>query len=328
LAPAYELGQASGRGTTVEAVAVIGSDYLTEKAVLAREFIRAHIPEELYVWLRAVVSDPVLYVFIPFIMLLEYLFPADVGFNRKWRIAGYLQDLIWFVMSVPIIILVYGFVGLQLKEFYQDHLAFLTVDSASGWSFPVQFAVALLLSELLVYSTHLIRHKVHVFWIFHAVHHSQKELNVFTDDRQHIVDRLIFLVLSFIPLLMFQVEVVVTLAMYMRMHSRLIHANLRMDFGLLGYILASPQFHRVHHSKEPEHRDKNFGGILSLFDYVFGTASKFRGVYPATGIEDRNFPTADKYPLWQLPLNWIRQTLYPFAQISTSLWRVVAVRSR
>jgi sterol desaturase/sphingolipid hydroxylase (fatty acid hydroxylase superfamily) len=103
--------------------------------------------------------------------------------------------------------------------------------------------------------------------------------------------------------------------MYMAIHNRFIHANLKINLGWLGWLLASPQFHRVHHSADPAHRDKNFGRTLSIFDHVFRTAYPSRHVYPETGIADMRYPDEHKVRLRQLPGNWFTQTVYPFAQL-------------
>jgi sterol desaturase/sphingolipid hydroxylase (fatty acid hydroxylase superfamily) len=316
VAPAEMMAETSGRGAMVESIERVGPDYVAEIALDARNFIVARVPDEIRVWLRQLIANPMLYLFIPFVLLLEWLFPCEARQHLAAR--AYLQDIVWFVATALTRVVIIGTAAVWLAGLYEDHLSFLTVDSATSWPWPVQIAVAVLLSEFVVWLHHIARHKIRALWVFHAVHHSQKRMNLFTDDRQHAVDMLTQIVLSFIPLLMFQVNLlhaVAIVGLYMSMHTRIIHANLKMDFGWLGYILTSPQFHRIHHSSEPAHQDKNFGGIVSLFDYVFGTAHLSRDSYPETGIEDAAFPGEDKCPVWQLPWNWVRQTAYPFGQL-------------
>jgi sterol desaturase/sphingolipid hydroxylase (fatty acid hydroxylase superfamily) len=102
---------------------------------------------------------------------------------------------------------------------------------------------------------------------------------------------------------------------YRTIHDRFVHANVKVNLGWLGWVFVSPQFHRVHHSKDPEHLDTNFGAFLSIFDHLFGTAHPSRSVYPETGIDDGQFPLEDRVSGLQLPLNWLRQTAYPFRQL-------------
>jgi hypothetical protein len=88
-----------------------------------------------------------------------------------------------------------------------------------------------------------------------------------------------------------------------------------MNLGWLGWVITSPQFHRVHHSAAPEHLDKNFGGHFSVFDHLFRTAGRSTDVYPETGIADSQFPNEDNLKWSGLPGNWLRQTIYPFVQL-------------
>lgn len=117
---------------------------------------------------------------------------------------------------------------------------------------------------------------------------------------------------------MFQVDVLSTVAVISVLRGilqRFIHCNIQFDFGGLGYVLVSPQFRRVHHSKEAHHRGKNFGVLLSVWDHLFGTAYRVTTEYPATGISDAAFPRENQarnaWLLWTVG----RQILYPFVQL-------------
>jgi sterol desaturase/sphingolipid hydroxylase (fatty acid hydroxylase superfamily) len=154
--------------------------------------------------------------------------------------------------------------------------------------------------------------------ILFAGRYSQKELNIFTDDRGHFVDRLASELLMFVPFLVFQVPdlyAVAVIGLYRSIHNRFVHANVMIDLGWIGWFLVSPEFHRVHHSVNPADADKNFGVLLSVFDHLFGTAHQSQDIYPATGIADARFPTEDRVRVTQLPMNWIMQTIYPFSQL-------------
>jgi sterol desaturase/sphingolipid hydroxylase (fatty acid hydroxylase superfamily) len=101
---------------------------------------------------------------------------------------------------------------------------------------------------------------------------------------------------------------------YKAIHSRFVHSNAKINLGWLGWVVVSPQFHRVHHSVDPAHADKNFAGVFSIFDYLFGTAHPSRDAYPETGIDDVRFPTEDKARVLRLPENWLKQIVFPFVQ--------------
>ena len=103
--------------------------------------------------------------------------------------------------------------------------------------------------------------------------------------------------------------------MFDTIYPKFYHANVRLNLGPLRYILVTPQSHRVHHSREPEHRDKNFGFIFCIWDRIFGTQVTDAEVYPETGIEDVNFPHETKGGVCSIPTVMAAQLIYPFTAI-------------
>jgi sterol desaturase/sphingolipid hydroxylase (fatty acid hydroxylase superfamily) len=79
--------------------------------------------------------------------------------------------------------------------------------------------------------------------------------------------------------------------------------------------LVTPQSHRIHHSIEPEHQDKNFGSLFSIWDFMFGTQVTAWRDYPETGIADQAFPHETSGDIASLLLMPIRQMIYPLRQI-------------
>ena len=86
-------------------------------------------------------------------------------------------------------------------------------------------------------------------------------------------------------------------------HSYLVHANLRLGFGRLGWLIASPRFHHAHHARDREMRDRNFAGQLSVLDLVLGTL-RVPGPRPpaAYGVDE------------PVPGGYVGQLMYPFAR--------------
>ena len=80
------------------------------------------------------------------------------------------------------------------------------------------------------------------------------------------------------------------IAPFLALHAIMLHANLNWDFGPLRSVISSPVFHRWHHTKEAEALDKNFGGLLPVWDILFGTYHMPRGKTPTV------FGTDDKVP--------------------------------
>lgn len=280
------------------------------------------------VWPALIVKpllDPSLYVVLAFLLTLERLFPARP--QQKIFSVGLVQDLFWFIMHGFLTVVVISLVMQGLRELYQDHLSMMSIKAIQSWSLGAKIVLVLLVNDFLDWFHHVIRHKVWVFWCFHTVHHSQPEMNLFTDDRVHLMDAIIANCLVCIPIFMFAVDapMAVSFALLLKWYPKLYHANIKADLGLLQYVLVSPQFHRIHHSIEPEHRDRNFGVIFSFWDRLFGTLYRGDGGYPATGIADPDFPLERRATGLAVIRRYAAQFLYPFATI---VCRSLGLRSR
>lgn len=136
-----------------------------------------------------------------------------------------------------------------------------------------EFIELLLLCDLGFYSAHRLSHAVPWLWRFHEVHHSSEQLDWLATYRVHPVDQLVNNALIIGPsiLLGFSAAPMLIYAMIYRWHAILLHSNVRIDFGPLRWIVASPLFHHWHHADQPEAYDRNFGGQLVIFDWLFGT---------------------------------------------------------
>ena len=269
------------------------------------------------VWqaLAQIFFDPRFYFAVGAVLLLERLIPAKP--SQKILSRGLVQDTAWLCLQTFWrVTLVAGYVAL-LQSFYREHLSFLTIHRMLDLRRPVRYLIWFLVTDLLEYFHHWLRHKVPWFWHFHEVHHSQRELNLFTDLRYHPVEYLISKTVTVFPLLILSSELydIVFIAIANQWFTRLIHANLRTDFGPLRYVLVTPQSHRIHHSIEPRHYDQNYGVTLSVWDRIFGTQYNKYDEYPDTGIPDKEFPVEQNTGLWGILWTPVRQHMYPFQAI-------------
>ena len=157
------------------------------------------------------------------------------------------------------------------------------------------------------YWTHRLFHRGR-WWPFHAVHHSSEDLDWLGSVRVHPVNELVNKLSQAVPLLLMGFNPLVTLstAPVLTFFAIFIHANVNWDFGPLRYVIATPVFHRWHHSREREAWDKNFAGLLPLWDILFGTFYMPRGRYP------ENFGICEPMPkgflrqMWE-PFTWLRR---------------------
>jgi sterol desaturase/sphingolipid hydroxylase (fatty acid hydroxylase superfamily) len=168
----------------------------------------------------------------------------------------------------------------------------LTIRALASWSPAARVTVGVVVGDFVAWFHHWLRHKVPLFWRFHAVHHSQREMNVFTDQRYHPLEYLVTSSVRALPMFMLgaSVPTVVGVSLATEMLTKFYHGNVRTNFGPLRYLLVTPQSHRIHHSIELQHRDTNYGVIFSLWDRLFGTQHPSSDVYPETGVEDRLAP--------------------------------------
>lgn len=154
--------------------------------------------------------------------------------------------------------------------------------------------LAVVILDFLQWGNHWIRHKIKPFWHFHSIHHSPRELNAFTDLRTHSAEYFIAVTLAFVPMLALGVPplAVTGVGGFRMWYARFVHANIGTNLGPLKHILVTPQYHRVHHSIEPAHQDKNFASMFTVWDRSFGTLHRNYDEYPATGVRTGVCPTA------------------------------------
>ena len=161
------------------------------------------------------------------------------------------------------------------------------------------FLIYWLAFDFLNYWLHRAQHQWHWWWALHAVHHSQRHMTQWTDNRNHLLDDLInavvwVLVAQVVGIAPSQFVAVVALT---QLSENFQHANLRVSFGKWGERLwVSPRFHRLHHAIGLGHETQqnakvvlgghNFGVLLPWWDMLFGTAD-FSERFEATGIRDQ-----------------------------------------
>jgi sterol desaturase/sphingolipid hydroxylase (fatty acid hydroxylase superfamily) len=144
------------------------------------------------------------------------------------------------------------------------------------------------LGDFMAYWSHRLFHRGR-WWPFHAVHHSTEELDWLGSLRVHPVNDLVNKLAQVTPILFLGFHPLVTAssAVFLTLYAIFLHANVNWDFGPLRSVIASPVFHRWHHSKDREAWDKNFAGLLPLWDILFGTYYMPKGRYPENfGIEE------------------------------------------
>jgi sterol desaturase/sphingolipid hydroxylase (fatty acid hydroxylase superfamily) len=171
-----------------------------------------------------------------------------------------------------------------------------TAASRRTWvsSLPVgtQILLTLFLADVLAYWAHRLFHG-RMLWRFHAIHHSSRTVDWLSSVRLHPVNDALARIIQVLPLyaLGFNGAVLAGAVPFLTFYALLLHANVSWTYGPLRYVIASPAFHRWHHTSEEEGLDKNFSGLFPFIDLAFGTFYMPAGRQPARfGIVNDDVP--------------------------------------
>lgn len=199
--------------------------------------------------------------------------------------------LVLFFSIQPIWDFLFGQASLHgISTFHVDQLWPGVTDIAL-----VSLIIYILIFDFVDYFYHRAQHRFSWFWSLHAVHHSQRQMTMWSDNRNHLLDSLLrstvfVLVAKLIGVAPGQFVLIVVLTQLIESYS---HANIRMSFGKIGErLVVSPKFHRYHHSIEYNEstagpaRGHNFAVLFPVWDMLFGTARYDTG-YAKTGIHDQ-----------------------------------------
>ncbi len=268
--------------TTEEAWARVGTEF---RALVAQKFTDAgslYTPLVLSVtlaiclaiWLRR----------RPGLGFFAWLFP-----RRIYRSQGFLLDVQVYVVSV--ILLMYFSVGapavaaLAMKGI--GRLFVLPPPPQGAWPF-LAALVTFLIADAFNYAWHRWHHDSRILWPIHALHHAAEDLNPLTAARHHPVymlagGALFAVMLGFLQALalifvtgsldtMTALGTNIFYAVFNLAAANLRHSHVWLRYpAWLEHVLISPALHQVHHSIDPRHRDRNFGEVLAVWDWMCGT---------------------------------------------------------
>jgi len=239
-------------------------------------------------------------IFVP----IEMVFPKNrqqSKFHEEWR-----TDLFYFVISHLFI----QFFGVITQKPAKLFFGWIGLSEVQHWvqqlPYVIELLFAFLITDLFQYAAHRFFHSHTYLWRFHSVHHSTKNMDWLAGSRTHFVDIFVTRSMTFIPLYIFGFSEITfnTYIIFMAIHAVLIHANTRINFGFLKYIIATPQYHHWHHCEDPQYYGKNFATIFPFIDKLFGTYYLPGNTWPeGTGLRETHFPKG-----------YMNQLVYPFTK--------------
>ena len=244
-----------------------------------------------------------------FIWVLEIIFPwrkEQSVFRKDFWLDGFYMFFNFFIFSIAISgfyrLIQVGFsdIGITSKS-----IAFI---DPSSWPMWLQLLVFFIILDFVQWFTHSLLHKYSFLWKFHKVHHSVKEMGFAAHLRYHWMENIFYKPLkTFAVMILFgfepeQAYIVHFIAITIGHFN---HANIKITWGPLKYIINNPVMHLHHHAYDlPEGRyGVNFGISLSLWDYIFKT----NYIPEDSGTIDLGFPGVDKFPK-----SFIDQNTYGF----------------
>jgi sterol desaturase/sphingolipid hydroxylase (fatty acid hydroxylase superfamily) len=156
------------------------------------------------------------------------------------------------------------------------------------------------------YWGHRLTHQVPFLWRFHSVHHSIEQMDWVASGRLHPLDQAFTQAFTIFPLFLlgYGAGVFGGVAVFITLLALFQHANVRLRFPGVRWVINTPEWHHWHHAIDDEARDKNFG--LPVVDKIFGTAYLPKGRRPE-GFGTRAPVPADGY---------LRHLAYPFTRIA------------
>ena len=244
-----------------------------------------------------------------FVWILEIVFPwrkEQSVFRKDFWLDGFYMFFNFFIFSIAISgfyrLIQVGFsdIGITSKS-----IAFI---DPSSWPMWLQLLVFFIILDFVQWFTHSLLHKYSFLWKFHKVHHSVKEMGFAAHLRYHWMENIFYKPLkTFAVMILFgfepeQAYIVHFIAITIGHFN---HANIKITWGPLKYIINNPVMHLHHHAYDlPEGRyGVNFGISLSLWDYIFKT----NYIPEDSGTIDLGFPGVDKFPK-----SFIDQNTYGF----------------
>ena len=219
---------------------------------------------------------------------------ARATIRTEWMLVAFMATIGIFLQIVQFI--VFGRAVMAIGR----PLLYLEAQSVLG-SMALVIVYALYI-DCTKYWMHRLMHMIPLLWAVHSFHHSAERLTVVTGARHHWTETIVLAPLVFLTVMLFQVpEHILSMSLLLnKVPDGLQHLNYKIAWHRVGIWFNTPWWHRIHHSVEPKHYDKNFSVAFPIMDVIFGTA-----YYPApdeypeeTGLSPRENPQLWEGIIW------------------------------
>jgi sterol desaturase/sphingolipid hydroxylase (fatty acid hydroxylase superfamily) len=260
---------------------------------------------------RAELAAPLLVALVVAVGICEHIWPAE---RRPVLARGHVQDVSFLALHAVVVIPLMTLLSVGAATLIGEHARWIELRPAGRWPGWLLIPLTVVAMDGANWLAHHADHRLDALWRFHALHHSQEELSVFTSFRAHPLMHTTGFVLATVPVVALMptrpiAPVLITVYICI---GTLQHANLRWTFGPAGRVIVSPAYHRLHHA--PNTQRVNLGVVLTIWDVLAGCA-RFPSRTDAvgrTGLDGRPVPVEQDDAARPVPLLLAQQLVEPF----------------
>lgn len=257
-------------------------------------------------------------IIVIFLSIIEKILPSNTAPSTENRLGNFYIFMICDVLiasaiSFPIIL----FTQQIVQSFNGSFINFDLVNIANGYNGITRLFlenalsfVPLFLYDFFFYWWHRWQHTNPWIWQEHKLHHADACVNVTTSRRRHFLSAPLLRVFTNLPWIVAfsftPTQAVVASAIIMTWEF-FIHTNLRIRFGILSFIMVGPQYHRIHHSIDSKHQNKNFAAWFPFWDILFGTYyHPSWNEFPKTGVIGEEPSPSLRQAIMTPFISWLR----------------------
>ncbi len=225
----------------------------------------------------------------------------------------FFNDVLVYIIGLFGLCAVTELVFLKILGLFNIHT--LQIIDITSWNPVLQVGIMFVIQDFCEFWAHYLLHRFDFLWAFHKIHHAQETLGAGSTRRFHFVEMFVFKPIIYIPFAMigysatdyflFQITV-------QNVWGFFTHTNIKVNWGVLNYIINTPETHSWHHAKNiPRHFGVNYASILNIWDLMFGFYYVPKDKKPILGVPDQK----------EVPTSFIKQMIYPFKLIFSGKYK-------
>jgi sterol desaturase/sphingolipid hydroxylase (fatty acid hydroxylase superfamily) len=227
--------------------------------------------------------------------------------NRKffWQDTFYVlfNDLLIYLLGFFALCAVTEFIFLKFLSLF--NIQTLIIFDIKSWHPLLQVLIMFLIQDFCEFIAHILLHRSNFLWKFHKIHHAQEELGAASTRHFHFLEMCVFKPIIYLPFAMIGYSVVDYFLFQITVQNVwgfFTHCNIKVKWGILNYIINTPETHAWHHAKNiPNKYGVNYASILNIWDLLFGYFYLPKDKSPILGVENNN-----------VPKSFLGQLIYPF----------------